>query len=256
VVVARRIRIMVVHDEPPARARLRKLVAGEEGAELVGECENGADAIAAIERDAPDLVFLDIQMPGLDGFHVIEALDVARLPAIVFVSAFDEYALHAFDVHAVDYLLKPVGRERFRTALTRARERLALGDSSAPDARLLALVAELRAARAQHERLTVRHEGRVQFVKVGDVDWVEAAANYVRLHTHGGVYVLRESMKSMEARLPSDSFLRIHRSTIVNFDRVREIQPWFHGEYIAVLTDGTKLVVGHAYASRLRELIG
>ncbi len=253
--VARRIRILVVDDEPPARARLRALLAREEGVELLGECENGADAIAAIERDAPDLVFLDVEMPGLDGFHVIEALDIARLPAIVFVSAFDGYAVRAFDVNAVDYLLKPVGRERFRTALARARERLALGDSSAPDARLLALVAELRAARARHERLAVRHERRVQFVKVGDVDWIEAAANYVRLHSRSGVYVLRESMKSMEARLPADSFLRIHRSTIVNFDRVREIQPWFHGEYIAVLSDGTRLVVGHVYAGRLRELM-
>jgi len=252
----RRIRILIVDDEPPARARLRRLLESEDGVDLLAECANGADAIAAIERDAPDLVFLDVQMPGLDGFHVLEALDVARLPAIVFVSGFDEYALHAFDVHAVDYLLKPVGRERFRTALARARERLALGDAAAPDARLLALVAELRAARASRERLAVRHEGRVQFVRVGDVDWVEAAANYVRLHARSGVFVLRESMKSMEARLPSDSFLRIHRSTIVNFDRVREIQPWFHGEYIALLTDGTRLVVGQAYAGRLRELMG
>lgn len=254
--MVRRVRVLIVDDEPPARARLRKLLDGEEGVDLLGECANGADAIVAIERDAPDLVFLDVQMPALDGFHVLEALDVAGLPAIVFVTGFDEYALHAFEVHAVDYLLKPVGRERFHTALARARERLALGDSTAPDARLLALVAELRAARAGNDRLAVRHEGRVRFVRVGDVDWVEAAANYVRLHAHGGVYVMRESMKSMEARLPADSFLRIHRSTIVNFDRVREIQPWFHGEFIAFLADGTRLVVGQAYAGRLRELIG
>ncbi|HXE61368.1 MAG TPA: LytTR family DNA-binding domain-containing protein [Gemmatimonadaceae bacterium] len=254
--MVRRIRVLIVDDEPPARTRLRRLLAGEEGVDLVDECETGSDAIASIERDTPDLVFLDVKMPGLDGFHVIEALDVARLPAIVFVTGFDEYAVHAFEVHAVDYLLKPVGRERFQTALARARERLALGDSTAPDPRLLALVAELRAARSRRERLAVKHEGRVQFVRIGDLDWVEASANYVRLHAHGAVYVLRESMKSMEARLPADSFLRIHRSTIVNFDRVREIQPWFHGEYIALLSDGTKLVVSHAYADRLRELIG
>lgn len=252
----RRIRVLIVDDEPPARTRLRRLLEGEDGVDLLGECRTGAEAIASIEREAPDLVFLDVQMPGLDGFHVIEGLDVARLPAIVFVTGFDEYAFHAFQVHAVDYLLKPVGRERFHTALARARERLALGDSTAPDARLLAMVAELRAARSRHERLAVKHDGRVQFVRINDLDWVEAAANYVRLHAHGAVYILRESMKSMEARLPADSFLRIHRSTIVNFERVREIQPWFHGEYIALLNDGTKLVVGHAYAGRLRELIG
>ena len=250
------LRVLIVDDEPLARDRIRSLLAGEDDVAVIGECADGASAVASIERDAPDLVVLDVQLPDMDGFRVLASLDVAQLPAVVFVTAFDQYALHAFDVHAVDYLLKPVGRERFRAALRRVRESRRSGDTGAAHAGLIALLGELQGLASKHDRLTVRHDGRLIVVRVADIDWVEAAANYVRLHARGGPYVMRDTMKRMEERLPKDRFVRIHRSAIVNFDRVREVQPWFHGEYIALLTDGTKLTIGRAYVPAVNAFMG
>jgi two-component system LytT family response regulator len=259
------VKTLIVDDEPLARSRLRKLLSAEDGVEIVGECASAEEAIGVIESALPDLVFLDVQMPGMDGFQMLAKLETPALPAIIFVTAFDDYALRAFEVHALDYLLKPYSRARFVDAFRRAREQLERESAAAADRRLLGLLAELRARESggaaalvtvhEHERLVVKSDGRMFFVRPADIDWVEASANYVRLHARGESYQLRESMKRMEERLPRGTFVRIHRSVIVNLDRVRELQPWFHGEYVVILTDGTKLTASRAYASRLRELM-
>ncbi|HET7622789.1 MAG TPA: LytTR family DNA-binding domain-containing protein [Gemmatimonadaceae bacterium] len=258
-------RTLIVDDEPLARSRLRKLLLAEEGVEIVGECSSAEEAIEMIEGALPDIVFLDVQMPGMDGFQLLARLETPALPAIIFVTAYDDYALRAFEVHALDYLLKPYSRARFVDAFRRAREQLERESAAAADRRLLGLLAELRAresggaaappAARDNERLVVKADGRMFFVRPADIDWVEASANYVRLHARGESYQLRESMKHMEERLPSGNFVRIHRSAIVNLDRVRELQPWFHGEYVVILADGTKLTASRAYASRLREMM-
>jgi len=245
--------------------RLRKLLSTEDGVQIVGECASAEEAIGIIESALPDLVFLDVQMPGMDGFEMLSRLRTPALPAIIFVTAFDDYALRAFEVHALDYLLKPYSRARFVDAFRHAREQLERESSAAADRRLLGLLAELRARESggvatpatahERERLVVKSDGRMFFVRPADIDWVEASANYVRLHARGESYQLRESMKNMEERLPRGTFVRIHRSAIVNLDRVRELQPWFHGEYVVILTDGTKLTASRAYAGRLRELM-
>jgi two-component system LytT family response regulator len=259
------VRTLIVDDEPLARSRLRKLLSAEENVEIVGECASAEEAISLIESALPDLVFLDVQMPGMDGFEMLAGLQTPALPAIIFVTAHDEYALRAFEVHALDYLLKPYSRARFVDAFRRAREQLERESAAAADRRLLGLLAELRARESggavvpatghEHERLVVKSDGRMFFVRPADIDWVEASANYVRLHARGESYQLRESMKRMEERLPRGTFVRIHRSAIVNLDHVRELQPWFHGEYVVILTDGTKLTASRAYAGRLRELM-
>jgi two-component system LytT family response regulator len=248
-------RALIVDDEPPARARLRRFLEAEPDVELIAECASGPEAVETIMRTAPHVVFLDVQMPVMNGFDVLAALPPGPLPAIIFVTAYDEYALRAFEVHAVDYLLKPYSRERLREALACVRARSTPDELVGIRQGLLALAAELRSGREQPGRIAVRADGRVFFISIADIDWVEAAANYVRLHARGEAHVLRESMKNMEMRLPTRSFLRIHRSTIVNIDRIRELQPWFHGEYIAILYDGTKLTVSRAYVDRLHELI-
>ena len=258
------VRTLIVDDEPLARSRLRKLLSAEDGVEIVGESASAEEAIGIIESALPDLVFLDVQMPGMNGFEMLAKLETPALPAIIFVTAHDEYALRAFEVHALDYLLKPYSRARFADAFRRAREQLERESAAAADRRLLGLLAELRARESggavapstghEHERLVVKSDGRMFFVRPADIDWVEASANYVRLHARGESYQLRESMKRMEERLPHGTFVRIHRSTIVNLDRVRELQPWFHGEYVVILADGTKLTASRAYAGRLREM--
>lgn len=263
-------RAFIVDDEPLARARLRKLLRAEQDVEIVGEAATAEEAMEAIQRLAPHLVFLDVQMPGMNGFQLLDGLRMPALPGIIFVTAHDEYALRAFEVHALDYLLKPFSRARFLDALGRARAQIERHGPAAADPRILGLLAELRdphphhdpdggaPVRNGHDRFVVKSDGggRMFFVRPADIDWVEAAANYVRLHTRGESHPLRESMKRMEARLPRGTFVRIHRSAIVNLDHVRELQPWFHGEYIVILNDGTKLTASRAYAGRLRELMG
>ncbi|HEX6535152.1 MAG TPA: LytTR family DNA-binding domain-containing protein [Gemmatimonadaceae bacterium] len=251
-----RLRTLIVDDEPPARDRLRAFLAAERGIEIIAECGGGAEALEAIARDAPDLVFLDVQMPIVDGFQVLERLDPARMPGIIFVTAYDQYALRAFEVHALDYLLKPFSRERLHEAVHVARARLSRRPAPGLDHALRALVDELRAERHGHERITVRTDGRVLVLRTADIDWIEAAANYVRIHARGESHVLRESMKNMASKLPAESFVRIHRSAIVNVERVRELQPWFHGEYVVILQDGTKLTASRAYVGRLQDAIG
>lgn len=249
-------RTLIVDDEPLARERLRQLLQQEPDIELVGECSNGHEAIDAIRAQAPDLVFLDIQMPELTGFDVLERLEGRRLPSVVFVTAFDKFALKAFEVHAVDYLLKPFDRERFKVALGRALEQVKRGQDGSLDQRLRALLNELRPQNKAPDRLAVKSGGRVVFVRVDELDWVEAADNYVELHVGNETHLYRQTMSDLEALLPSDKFMRISRSTIVNVDRIKELQPLFHGEYAVLLRDGTRLTLSRGYREKLNRLLG
>jgi len=251
-----RVRVLVADDEPLARERLRLLLSREEGIELVAECPNGTDAIEAIDRLQPDLVFLDIQMPGATGFEVIEAVGAERMPLVVFVTAFDQYALRAFDVHALDYLLKPFDRERFHEALVRARQQLDRRTNGDLERRLLELVQDLKPSAQRLERFVIKSGGRVFFVRSDEIDWIEAAGNYVKLHVAGESHLFRETMNTLEAQLDPDTFFRIHRSHIVNIERVKELQPWFNGEYVVFLRNGTRLTLSRGYREKLQERIG
>ena len=253
---APRIRIVIADDEPLARERLRTLLAPESWAEIGAECQNAAEAVDAITRLKPDLVFLDVQMPGGTGFDVIDAVGAARMPLVIFVTAFDRYALRAFDVHALDYLLKPFDRERFQQALLRARQQLERKSTGDLERRLLELVQDLRPAPHKLERFVVKSGGRVFFVRADEIDWIEAAGNYVKLHVGGDAHLFRETMSALEARLDPDFFYRIHRSHIVNIERVKELQPWFNGEYVVFLRNGTRLTLSRGYREKLQERIG
>jgi two-component system, LytTR family, response regulator len=241
------IRVLIVDDEPIARRGIRQQLRGEADLEVIGECGDGAAAIDAITELAPDLVFLDIQMPEVGGFDVVEAIGVARMPAVVFVTAYDEHALRAFDVHAVDYVLKPIDRHRFRTAVERARRRLADAPGQL-DKRIAAALGELgRPAHDYAKRLAIKGEGRVILVDVDEVDRLETAGNYVEVHSGARHHLVRETMASLEARLDPARFVRVSRSSIVNADRVRELQPMFNGDFVVVLRDGTKVAGSRRY---------
>jgi two-component system, LytTR family, response regulator len=249
------IRVLIVDDEPIARRGIRHQLRSEADLEVIGECGDGAAAIEAITELAPDLVFLDIQMPEVGGFDVVEAIGVARMPAVVFVTAYDEHALRAFDVHAVDYVLKPIDRHRFRTAVERARRRLAHAAGQQPEERELSLDRRIAAAlgelgRAAHDyakRLAIKGDGRVILVGVDEVDRLEAAGNYVEVHSGARQHLVRETMASLEARLDPARFVRVSRSSIVNATRVRELQPMFNGDFVVVLRDGTKVAGSRRY---------
>jgi len=245
------LRALIVDDEPLARRRLRALLEGEDGVEIVGEAGDGAAAVAAVGQLRPDVMFLDVQMPGLDGFDVLAALAPSWCPAVVFVTAYDRYALRAFDVHAADYLLKPFDRRRLRSALARVR---ALTDGRTDvTARLLDLLADVRAGRPL-ERLVIKTPSRVYFVRVDEIDRIEAAGHYVAIHSGREEHLMRTTIREIASQLDPARFVRVHRSTIVNLDRVKELLPSFHGEYVIVLRDGTRVTSSRGYADRLRSI--
>lgn len=250
------LRTVIVDDEPLARERVRMMLAAHPDMTVVGEYGDGQQAIAAIRELRPDVVFLDVQIPGVDGFGVLSELDSDALPYVVFVTAYDQYALRAFEVRALDYVLKPFSADRFGQALDRARAALARNDVGTIDReRLRDLVTSLAAEQREKRRLVVKSSGRVFFVKVDDIDWIEAEGNYVRLHMGPQSHLLRDTMKGMENVLDPSVFVRIHRSTIVNADRIRELQPLFHGEYAVILRDGTRLVASRGPDNRLKRLL-
>jgi two-component system LytT family response regulator len=230
------------------------LLQAEPEIEVIGECSDGIEAVTALREQRPDLVFLDIQMPELDGFGVLEVISPELAPVIVFVTAHDKFALRAFEVHAVDYLLKPFDRERFQTALRRALERVKHRDNAAFQQKQSALLAELRPPAKAAERLAVKSGGRVVFVKISDIDWIEAAHNYVELHVGKESHLLRETLNAIEARLSPERFARISRSAIVNIERVKEIQALFHGEYTVTLQNGTRVTLSRRYRDKLQQL--
>jgi two-component system LytT family response regulator len=250
------VRVVVADDEPLVRRGLRAFIGGQPGLSLVGEARNGSEAVDIIRVEHPDLVFLDVQMPELDGFGVLEALEGEPMPVVVFVTAYDEYAIRAFDVHAVDYLLKPFDEDRFRVALGRARSRLGERRAHTLDERLEAVLSELRAREQYADRLLVKNDGRVTVVQVEDVDWIVAADNYARVHTARGRYLVREPIKTLERKLNPRQFARVHRSAIVNLARVRELQPLFGGEYVIILSTGAKLTLSRGYRDAFRDRLG
>jgi two-component system LytT family response regulator len=249
-------RVLIVDDEPLARERLRTLLADEAGIAVVGEASDGRAAVDAIQTLSPDLVFLDVQLPGSTGFDVIESVGAGRMPFVIFVTAYDRYALRAFDVHALDYLLKPFDRDRFRQSLARVRQQLEHRTGGDLERRLIALVQDLKPAHARVDRFVVKSGGRVFFVRNDEIDWIEAAGNYVKLHVGGDSHLFRETMNAVEARLDPDLFFRIHRSHIVNIERIRELQPWFNGEYVVFLKNGTRLTLSRGYREKLQDRVG
>jgi two-component system LytT family response regulator len=243
-----KIRTLIVDDEPLARRNLRVLLEKDPEIEIVEECRNGREAVKAIETLSPDLIFLDIQMPEMDGFDVLERVGPDHIQAIIFVTAFDQYALKAFDVHALDYLLKPFDDERFAHALQRAKSQIQAHEINRLSSRLLALLEERESERQGSRseknyltRLMIKVSGRVVLLKVDEIDFIEADGNYAKLNVGRKVHLLREKMHDLEGRLDPAKFVRIHRSIIVNLDRIKEMHPHFNGDYIVVLDDGRQL---------------
>lgn len=257
------LRVLVVDDEPIARERLLALLAAESGVEVVGEAGDGRSAVAAIRRLAPDLLLLDVTMPDLDGFEVLARLGPQAPPETIFVTAYDRYAVRAFETHAVDYLLKPVERERFSVAIERARERLLLGKGRSGRLLELASSGSFGAdgggaeppSPAPLTRLAVRSLGRVRFLRTAAIDWIEAADYYARLHVGDRSFLIRRSMKSLEESLDPRRFVRIHRSSIVNVERVREIRARLNGAYSVTLRDGTKVRLSRSRRRALQTLL-
>jgi two-component system LytT family response regulator len=245
-----------VDDEPIARERILSLLQQENDVEVIGQCADGVQAVSAIQQQSPDLVFLDVQMPGCDGFGVIQNIGAEHMPTVVFVTAYDEYALKAFEVHALDYLLKPFGKDRFQETLKHARESLERRRAGDLGRRLLALVHDLKPEQQRLDRLVVKSGGRVFFLRTEEIDWIEAAGNYVRLHLGEENHLFRETMNGMESRLDTRRFVRIHRSRIVNTERIKELQPWFNGEYVVILRNGTRLTLSRGYREKLQEQLG
>ena len=247
---------LIIDDEPLARRSIRKCLKAFPEFVVAGECGDGESAVTAICQLKPDLVFLDIQLPECDGFDVIRAVGRDKMPVTIFVTAYDRYALQAFEAHALDYLLKPFSDDRFRDSLLRARQALEMGKQQPPNHQLSRLLEEMNRKKKYVERIPVPTKGRFLFVNVRDLAWIEAEGNYLRLHGTGGSHLLRSNMNDMEARLDPTRFMRIHRSTIVNLQRIRELQPWFHGHHRVVLTGGQELKLSRYQKDKLRLLLG
>jgi two-component system, LytTR family, response regulator len=261
---------LIVDDEVLARQRIRNLLRDRVEFEVIGECANGRQALSAIRRRAPDLVFLDVQMPDLDGFGVLEELAPDQLPVIIFVTAYDQYAVRAFEFHALDYLLKPFDDERFEKTLGWAQAQIEQQQSRQLSERMFALLEDhkgrsksgaVKSSTAPVEpkplsRLIVKSAGRVFFIRTEEIDWIEAEGYYARLHVGGKSHLLRETLTNLESQLDQNRFLRIHRSTIVNLERIRELQTQSHGEFTVVLNDGTQLKLSRGYRDRLTTLLG
>lgn len=253
----KKIRTLIADDEPLARERIRALLAEQDDIDVVGEARDGEEAVQAILSHAPDLVFLDIQMPRMDGFEVIRTVGADNMPLVVFVTAYDQHALKAFDVRALDYLLKPFDRDRFAESIGRVRDAIEHSGSDEIGRRLLEIVRELKPGTPpRSDRLVIKSAGRLFFLRIDEIDWVEAAGNYVKLHVGADEHLLRETMNGIEQKLDPDTFFRIHRSRIVNMERIKELQPWFNGEYVVILHNGTKLTLSRGYREKLQERLG
>jgi two-component system, LytTR family, response regulator len=251
------IRVLLSDDEALARGRLRSLLQAEPDMQIVAECGDGRSAIAAIQREKPDLVFLDVQMPEVDGFGVVEALQKqGTLPLTIFVTAYDRYAMRAFDVHALDYLLKPVSKERVGEALDQARRQLLQPSEAMFQKRVLEMLAELDNRQHSPERIVVKSDGEIVCLKPNEIDWAESAGNYVCLHVGNVTHILRETITALEGRLGARQFLRVHRSTLVNVDRIKTLKPSLYGDYSILLRDGTKLTLSRGFRETVLRRLG
>jgi len=248
-----KLRAVIVDDEPLARQGIRGFLSGDPSVKLVGECRDGVDAIKFFSDHTADLLFLDIQMPEVNGFEVLESISPPRM--IVFVTAYDKYAVEAFNVHAFDYLLKPIDPDRFTEVLNRAKTEFGRDSRRDGKSKLLPLLSAMRAHEGRPERLVVRAAGRMHFLPTSEVDWIEAAGDYAYLHVKGKKILHRKTMHELEQRLAPGNFCRIHRSTIVNLSCIKELQPLTHGEGILHLRDGTRLDVSRTYRQRLVALL-
>ena len=248
-----RIRTLIVDDEQLARERLHTLLKDDPDIQIIGESSTGKEAIEAISSESPDLLFLDVQMPEGNGFEVLESVDFHKMPIVVFVTAYDQYAIRAFDVHALDYLLKPFDQARFEKTLLRAKSEVVLRNSTNVDQKLLSLLEHIESNKKHMDRILVKSSGRVFFLRFDEIDWIESAGNYVKLHVGNESHLLRETMTQMERKLDTGKFVRIHRTTIVNIDRIKELQPWFNGDYVVLLLNGEKLTASRGYKKRLSE---
>lgn len=250
------LRVGIADDEPLARERIRSLL-DPQRYDVVVECGDGAEAAAAMRDHAIDVFFLDVQMPGLDGFQALDTLGDAPAPIIVFVTAFNDYAIRAFEVRALDYLLKPFDRARFEETLRRVEEQLATRREKALAPEAVEFLRQLSAGSAPSyaSRFPVKSRGEIYFVRAEEIDWIDAEGNYVALHASGRTHLVRETIKSVEARLDPAKFVRVHRSAIINVDRLKKLQPYFHGEYVVTLQDGTTLTSSRSYSDRLRGLV-
>jgi len=249
------IRVLLSDDETLARERLRSLLEEEPDLEIVAECGDGKSAIATIRRERPDLVFLDIQMPEVDGFGVVQQLR-DDMPLTIFVTAYDRYAMKAFEVHALDYLLKPVGKERLTGAVERARRQLQHPPDGTFQRRVLELLADMDARRHTPERIIIKADGEIVCLKPNEIDWAESAGNYVCLHVGGATHILRETITALESRLGPRQFMRVHRSTLVNVDRIKTLKPSLYGDYSILLRDGTKLTLSRGFRENVLKRLG
>lgn len=248
-------RILIIDDEPLARDRIREMLKNDCQTQIIGEARTGREAVEAITAQAPDIVFLDVQMPDMDGFEVLKRLNPERLPIIIFVTAYDQYALRAFDVHALDYLLKPFDRKRFARSLVRAKDQVNRPQNDPHEERIIRLLQELQTERRYLERVAIKTGEKIMFVRTEELDSIEAEGNYVRLHVAVSSYLLRETINSFEAQIDPRTFVRIHRSTIVNINRVKELQAWARGEYRVVLHNGRCYTLSRGYRERFDTFI-
>lgn len=251
-----KIRTLIVDDEPPARKRLRKLLKDETEFEIVAECGNGIKAIEAIETLEPDLVFLDIQMPEVDGFDVLMSITEEKMPMVVFVTAYDQYAVQAFKIHALDYLLKPFDRDRFTSALARIREQIQQASMNDLRGKIDRLLDKLQLKRGYTRRVLVKSAGRISFLNASEIDWIESAGNYLRVYVGNEIHLMRQTLTRMEKQLDPERFARIHRSAIVNLDRIKEMIPSIKGEFEVVLKTGRRLILTRKYRASVEQRLG
>lgn len=246
---------LIVDDMLLARQRLRRYLKKEPDITIVGESTNGAEAVAAIESLKPDLVFLDVQMPEMDGFQVVEAVGVEKMPAVIFVTAFDQFALRAFEVHAIDYLLKPFDEERLQRTLDRARKIIQEPASGNLDERMRKLLEDFRSEPKYIKRLAVKNAGRTIYLHIDEIDWISAAGNYLELHIGKKTHLIRERLSALEAKIDPEKFVRIHRSTVLNIERIKEVHPLFNGDQVVFLKDSTELTISRNYRENFINIL-
>jgi len=251
-----KIRALIADDESLARERVRELLADESDIELIAECADGREAVQAIQHHNPDLLFLDIEMPELDGFQVLKSVPTEHMPAVIFITAYDRYAIKAFEEHALDYLLKPFDKARFANAVSRARTRLEHENNGTLSSKVVALLQQVDAQPKLIDRLAIKSRGRVVFLRTDEIEWIEAAGNYVEVHAGKDCHLIRDTLNSFEEKLDSRKFMRIHRSCMVNLEFIKELQPGLAGEYVVVMRDGRQLTLSRGYRDKVQQLIG
>ena len=251
-----KITALIVDDEALARKFIRRMLKEEHDVEVMGECNNGKSAVGLIQKHKPDIVFLDVQMPAMDGFAVLDAIGVEQLPEVIFTTAYEKYAIRAFELHALDYLLKPFDQTRFRDAMRHAKERLNQRQQEDGRLQISALLENVKSRAKYLERLIIKADGRISFLSASEINWIEADDKYVHLHTAKASRMVRQTLSAMETQLDPKKFQRIHRSAIVNVERIKELEPTFNGEHVVHLEDGTKLTLSRTYREKLFELLG